>query len=261
MCRTRLSGIIGGTSDRIIFYEAEWQPLGASFTATSQPRACFLLASSRSTTLNPGRRISSVLSRPLNTKSASTKTPSDICARRRSRKSVSGRTVKTFLINPDHLDPADSLAIIWVRSGRKLLSATNHDMQGIGSDLMTLMITSFLDANGGCIDLLEKLYVCTTIPYGVLMGRPLIENAGLRRFGDSANGVQRFGDFSSPFMPPPERRPQGQRVKVPVWAILDTLLKLHTRTTIPCTTDTLFSSSTGALKVRSAEVATRGYTC
>ncbi len=37
---------------------------------------------------------------------------------------------------------------------------------------------------------------------------------------------------------------------------MDTLLKPHARTTIPCTTGTLFSSSTGALKVRSAEVGT-----
>ncbi len=59
-----------------------------------------------------------------------------------------------------------------------------------------------------------------------------------------------------PFVPPPERRPQGQRLKVPVGGILDTLLKPHARTTIPCTTGNLFSSSTGALKMRSAEVGT-----
>ncbi len=118
---------------------------------------------------------------------------------------------------------------------------------------MALMVVSFPDGHGGWINMLEKLYVCTTIPF--VLGRPLVENAPLRRFGDSANGVQRFGDRSSPFVPP-ARKPPGQSVKVPVWAILDALLKPGARTVIPCTTGTLFISSSGALKVRCAEVGT-----
>jgi hypothetical protein len=154
------------------------------------------------------------------------------------------------------LDQEFCLTIKWIRADRKVLSASNHNMQDISSDVMTVMITSFPDGKGGWTDLLEKLYVCTTIPYGVLVGRPLIENAALDRHGDSAQGIQRFGPYSWPFMPPPEQRLQGQRVKVPAWAILDTLLKPHSRRTIPCTAGTLFSSSTGALEVRSAEVGT-----
>ena len=124
----------------------------------------------------------------------------------------------------------ECLLIVWVCSDRKLLSATNHDLQGLGGGLMTLIVTSFRVVKAG-----ELTHVCTTIPFAVLLGRPLVENAPLQRFGDSANGVQRFGDRSSPFMPPPAKKPPGQSVKVPVWAILDTLLKAGTRTTIPCT--------------------------
>ncbi len=94
-------------------------------------------------------------------------------------------------------------------------------------------------------------------PFAVLMGQPLLEKAKLRWcFGDSANGVQRFGDASSPFISPPTKRPPGQSGKVPVWAVLDTLLKPGVRTTIPCTTGTPFRSGSGALKIRSAKVGT-----
>ena len=37
------------------------------------------------------------------------------------------------LINPDYLEAAESQLIIWVRSDRKLLSASNHDLQGLGA--------------------------------------------------------------------------------------------------------------------------------
>ena len=39
------------------------------------------------------------------------------------------------LINPDLLDEADSSLILWVRSDRKLLSASNHDFQGLAAML------------------------------------------------------------------------------------------------------------------------------
>ena len=35
------------------------------------------------------------------------------------------------LVNPDLLDEADSSLILWVSSDRKLLSASNHDFQGL----------------------------------------------------------------------------------------------------------------------------------
>jgi hypothetical protein len=108
-------------------------------------------------------------------------------------------------INPDLLGRAFCITIKWIRADRKLLSASNHDMQGIGSDVMTVMITSFPDGHGGWTDLLEKLCVYTTIPYGVLVGRPLIKNPAFGRHGDSAQGIQRFGPYSSPLMPAPER--------------------------------------------------------
>ena len=66
--------------------------------------------------------------------------------------------------------------------------------------------------------------------------------------------MQRFGRYTSPFMPPPAKRTPGQSVKVPVWAVLDTLLQPGVRTTIPCTTGTLFSRSSGTLKIRTAAV-------
>jgi len=120
------------------------------------------------------------------------------------------------LINPDLLDEADSLLILWVRSDRKLLSASNHDLQGFGGDVMTIMVASFPDGQGGWVNIAEKFYACTTIPFAVLMGRPLMENKKYGRAGDSANGVQRFGRYTSPFMPPPAKRTPGQSVKVPV---------------------------------------------
>ncbi len=98
-----------------------------------------------------------------------------------------------ILINPDLLDPTFCITIKWIQADRKLLSASNHDMQGIGSDVMNMMITSFPDGKGGWTDLLEKLYVCTTIPYGVLLGRPLIENAALGRHGDSLRACSGLG--------------------------------------------------------------------
>ncbi len=39
------------------------------------------------------------------------------------------------LINPDLLDEADSLLILWVRSDHKPLSASNHDLQGLAATL------------------------------------------------------------------------------------------------------------------------------
>ena len=39
------------------------------------------------------------------------------------------------LINPDLLDEADGSLILWVRSDRKLLSASNHDFQGLAAML------------------------------------------------------------------------------------------------------------------------------
>ncbi len=120
------------------------------------------------------------------------------------------------LINPDLLDEADSLLILWVRSNRKLLSASNHDVQGFGCDAITIMVASSPDGQGGWINIAEKLYACTTIPFAVLMGRPLRGNPKDGRAGDSANGVQRFGRYLSPFMPPPAKRTPGQSVKVPV---------------------------------------------
>ena len=107
---------------------------------------------------------------------------------------------------------------------------------------------------GGWVNIAEKFYACTTIPFAVPMGRPLMENKKYGRAGDSANGVQRFGRYTSPFMPPPAKRTPGQSVKVPVWAVLDTMLQPGVRTTIPCTTGTLFSRSSGTLKIRTAAV-------
>ncbi len=49
------------------------------------------------------------------------------------------------LSNPDGPAEADSLLILWVRSDRKLLSATNHDLQRFGGDVMTIMVASFPD--------------------------------------------------------------------------------------------------------------------
>ena len=39
------------------------------------------------------------------------------------------------LINPDLPDEADSLLILWLRSERKPLSASNHDPQGLAAML------------------------------------------------------------------------------------------------------------------------------
>ncbi len=71
------------------------------------------------------------------------------------------------LINPDHMEPAEYLLIVWVCSDRKFLSATYHDLQDLCGDLMTIMVASFADGQGGWINMLEKLYVCTTIPFAV----------------------------------------------------------------------------------------------
>ena len=160
------------------------------------------------------------------------------------------------LINPDLLDASETVTIQWRRSDRKLLSATNHSLQGVANDKMTTIVMSFPDGKGGWINILEKVYACTTIPFAILLGRPIIENAPLRRFGDSSNGVQRFGDLSSPFMPPPARRPVGQSVHVPVWAVRDTLLMPGVPATIACTTGSLFSNGSGELKVRTANIET-----
>ncbi len=56
---------------------------------------------------------------------------------------------------------------MWVRSDRKLISATDNDMQGLGGDLMALVVVSFPDGRGGWINMLEKLYFCTTIPFAL----------------------------------------------------------------------------------------------
>ena len=74
------------------------------------------------------------------------------------------------LINPDLLDEADSLLILWVRSDRKLLSASNHDLQGFGGDAMTIMVASFPDEQGRWTNIAQNFYACTTIPFAVLMG-------------------------------------------------------------------------------------------
>jgi hypothetical protein len=75
-------------------------------------------------------------------------------------------------------------------------------------------------------------------------------------FGNSANGDQRFGSHCFRFMHPPTKESPGESVKVPVWAILDTMLLPGVPTTIPSTTGTLFRSGPGPLKVRCADVGT-----
>ncbi len=89
--------------------------------------------------------------------------------------------------------------------------------------------------------MLEEFYACTTIPFAFLMGRPLLENAKLVRSGYFAQGEQRVAHTTSPFMPPRTKRAPSQSVKAPVWAI-------------SCTTGTLFSSRSDALKIRTPAV-------
>ena len=58
-------------------------------------------------------------------------------------------------------------ALMRANTDRKLRSATNHDLQGLGGDLMTRMITSF---PSGMTRIYTKLYVCTVIPFAILLG-------------------------------------------------------------------------------------------
>ncbi len=77
-------------------------------------------------------------------------------------------------------------------SDRKILSATNHVVKGIGNNLMSKLMVSFPDEKGGLINMYTTLYLCTVIPFALLLGRPLMEDPATGRSGDSANGVQRF---------------------------------------------------------------------
>jgi hypothetical protein len=94
------------------------------------------------------------------------------------------------LVNPDMMTPEQRMSLVWERSDRKILSASNHDIQGMAGDWMCRIISSPLYA---WLDIFTTLYLCTIIPYALLLGRPLIEDPATQRFGDSANGVQRFG--------------------------------------------------------------------
>ncbi len=57
------------------------------------------------------------------------------------------------LANPDMMTTEQRRSITLIPSDRKILSATNHDVQGIGNNLMTRLIVSFVDENGGSINI------------------------------------------------------------------------------------------------------------
>ncbi len=107
------------------------------------------------------------------------------------------------LINPDLLEEA-------LCSGYAAIASCSQRR------ITTCIVASFPDGQGGWTNIAENFYACTTIPFAVLMGRPLMENPKYGRSGDSANGVRRFYRTTSPFMPPPAKRIPGQSVKVPV---------------------------------------------
>ncbi len=137
------------------------------------------------------------------------------------------------------------MSLIWESADRKLLSVTNHDVQGIAGDLICRTFVSFLDVDGhGWIDIFTTLYLCTAIPSAILLGRTLIEDPATQRFGDSSNGVQRFGMRCSRYVRPSASPTLGKSEGVPVLALLDTLLPPDIKTIIPCTTGTVLGRAT-----------------
>jgi hypothetical protein len=130
------------------------------------------------------------------------------------------------LINSNMLSEVLSMSIHWVEA----------DVQGIASNQMCRMIVSFPKAAGtGWVNIYTKLYLCTVIPFALLLGRPLIEDPATKRFGDSAHGVQRFGPgfLCSRFVRPPTAPPVGKSERIPVYELLDTLLPPGVQTIIP----------------------------
>ncbi len=149
---------------------------------------------------------------------------------------------------------AQRKSITWVPSDRKILSATNHDVQGIGKNLMTKLMVSFVDEKSGWINIYTTLYLCTVIPFALLLGRPLMEDPATGRAGDSANGVQRFDNRCSRFVTPPAPRPLGKSEMIPVFALLDTMIPPGVPTIIPCTTGTVMGRRVSINKPRNAEI-------
>ena len=74
------------------------------------------------------------------------------------------------LANPDMMTEAQRKSIPWMPSDRRILSATNHDVQGVGNNLMSKLILSFPDVNGGWINIYTTIYLCTVIPFALLLG-------------------------------------------------------------------------------------------
>ena len=62
------------------------------------------------------------------------------------------------LANPDLMTEEERKLIPWVPSDRKILSATNHDVQGVGNNFMCKLLLCFPDENGGCINIYTTLY-------------------------------------------------------------------------------------------------------
>ena len=73
------------------------------------------------------------------------------------------------MINPDMMTLEQRLALPWETSDRKILSASNHDIQGIANDKMCKGMLSFPDVDGeGWINIYTTLYLCTIIPYALV---------------------------------------------------------------------------------------------
>ncbi len=122
------------------------------------------------------------------------------------------------LVNPTLLSEETRLSLHWVAAHVNLLSLTNHDVQGLAQNQMCKTIVSFPKADGtGWINIYTKLYMCTIMPFPILLGRPVIEEPELHRFGDSERGVQRFGPgslstrFVRPPTPPPVKKGERSR--------------------------------------------------
>ncbi len=126
------------------------------------------------------------------------------------------------LINPTMLSDEPRLSLHWVKADVKLLSVTNHDVQGMAQDQMCKIIISFQKAEGtGWINTYTKLYMCTILPYPILLGRPVIEEPDLHRFGNSERGMQRFGPglLCTRFVRPPKPSPVAEGERIPVYAL------------------------------------------
>ncbi len=117
------------------------------------------------------------------------------------------------------------------------MSLTTHDVQGIAQNQMCKCIVKFPKADGtGWINIYTKLHMRTVIQFAILLGRPVIEDPDLHRFGDPAHGVQRFGPDSlcARFVRPPTPAPAPGGERIPVYALLDTLLPPGVQTIISC---------------------------